>query len=47
MEWRAAHPDIATGDLPTEEVLDRVVDAYHAARQSFADRAPVLQEATA
>ncbi|MFE4468651.1 NAD-dependent epimerase/dehydratase family protein [Leifsonia sp. NPDC056824] len=45
LEWRAAHPETARGDLATEEVLDRVVDAYHAAHQAFADRAPVLQEA--
>jgi nucleoside-diphosphate-sugar epimerase len=40
LEWRAANPGLATGDAPTEEILDRVVDAYHAGRQAFADRAP-------
>ncbi|HEY0247077.1 MAG TPA: NAD-dependent epimerase/dehydratase family protein [Gryllotalpicola sp.] len=47
LDWRAAHPDTARGDAETEEVLDRVVDAYHAARQAFADRAPVLAHAEA
>jgi len=45
MQWRSAHPGLATGDPATEEILDRVVGAYRAARQSFADRAPVRQEA--
>ena len=40
LDWRAAHPRAAAGDAATEEVLDRVVDAYHAAYAAFADRAP-------
>ncbi|KHK99032.1 nucleotide sugar epimerase [Microbacterium mangrovi] len=44
LEWRCAHPELARGDLSTEEVLDRVVDAARAARQVFADRAPAAQE---
>lgn len=40
LDWRAAHPEAAVGDAATAEVLARVVDAYHAARQAFADRAP-------
>lgn len=42
LEWRHAHPTVATGDRSTEEVLDRVVDAYHDARQAFADRATIV-----
>jgi nucleoside-diphosphate-sugar epimerase len=45
LDWRAAHPELAVGDAATEEVLGRIVDAYHAARRAFADRAPA--EATA
>lgn len=40
LDWRATHPEAAAGDAATDEVLDRVVDAYHAARRAFADRAP-------
>jgi nucleoside-diphosphate-sugar epimerase len=46
LDWRAAHPESTTGDEETEAVLDRVVDAYHAARSVFADRAPALAEVT-
>lgn len=35
LAWRAANPELAKGDLETEMVLDRVVEAYHAACQSF------------
>jgi nucleoside-diphosphate-sugar epimerase len=45
LEWRAEHPESTAGDDATEEVLDRVIDAAHAARQAFADRAPALVEA--
>ncbi|WP_085368914.1 NAD-dependent epimerase/dehydratase family protein [Leifsonia sp. NCR5] len=45
LDWRAAHPASTGGDAETEAVLDRVVDAYHAARGAFADRAPALAEA--
>lgn len=44
LEWRDAHPGTARGDQETEAVLDRVVDAYHAAHQAFSDRAPALVE---
>jgi len=39
LEWRRAHPSTAVGDTQTEAVLDRIVDAYHVARDAFADRA--------
>ncbi|WP_308466158.1 NAD-dependent epimerase/dehydratase family protein [Rathayibacter soli] len=42
LEWRNAHPGTARGDSATEDVLDRVVDAYHAAHQAFSDRAPAF-----
>lgn len=45
LDWRAAHPETAAGDAETAAVLERVVDAYHAARQAFADRAPAALEA--
>ncbi|MGI8456785.1 MAG: NAD-dependent epimerase/dehydratase family protein [Propionibacteriaceae bacterium] len=38
--WRLDHPDTTRGDDPTDEVLDRIVDAYHAAHDAFAERAP-------
>jgi nucleoside-diphosphate-sugar epimerase len=38
LEWRAEHPATATGDAQTEAVLDRIVDAYHGARDVFAGR---------
>jgi hypothetical protein len=40
VQWRADHPDTTAGDETTEAVLDRIVDAYHAGRAAFADRAP-------
>jgi nucleoside-diphosphate-sugar epimerase len=40
LDWRAAHPETARGDAGTEDVLERVVAAYHDARRAFADRAP-------
>jgi nucleoside-diphosphate-sugar epimerase len=40
MEWRRAHPDQTREDEATDAVLSRVVSAYHAGRQAFADRAP-------
>ena len=40
VDWRAAHPQSATGAAETEAVFDRVVDAYHVARQAFRDHAP-------
>jgi len=40
VEWRAAHPEQTRADAETDAVLTRVVDAYHAGRQAFADRAP-------
>ena len=39
-EWRAAHPETTGPDEATDAVLDRIVDAYHAGREAFADRAP-------
>jgi nucleoside-diphosphate-sugar epimerase len=38
--WRAGHPTTTGADAETEAVLDRIVDAYHAGRASFAERAP-------
>ena len=40
VEWRAAHPELTAPDPTTDAVLDRLVGAYHASRQVFADRAP-------
>ena len=40
IQWRRDHPDSTHGDPATEEVMDRIVGAYHAARQVFAERAP-------
>jgi len=40
MEWRRAHPEQTREDEATDAVLSRVVGAYHAGRQAFADRAP-------
>ena len=40
VEWRAAHPEQTRADAETDAVLSRVVEAYHAGRQAFADRAP-------
>jgi nucleoside-diphosphate-sugar epimerase len=40
VQWRADHPDTTAGDETTEEVLSRIVGAYHAARDIFAGRAP-------
>lgn len=38
--WRRAHPDLAGSDAGTDAVLDRIVGAYHAAREIFAAAAP-------
>jgi nucleoside-diphosphate-sugar epimerase len=43
--WREAHPELAAPDPQTDEVLDRLVGAYHSARDAFATWAP--QAATA
>ena len=40
VQWRTDHPDTTAADPTTEAVLDRIVDAYHAAREVFAERAP-------
>lgn len=45
LEWRAGHPESTAGDAQTEEVLDRVVNAYHAGRDAFAAHAPALTDA--
>jgi nucleoside-diphosphate-sugar epimerase len=46
LDWRREHPLTAVGDSQTEAVLDRIVDAYHAARGVFADRAPSAELAS-
>ena len=38
--WRDAHPATTGPDQTTDAVLDRIVEACHAARRAFADRAP-------
>jgi hypothetical protein len=40
VQWRSEHPDITVADQATDAVLDRIVGAYHVAREVFADRAP-------
>lgn len=40
LEWRQTHPTQAAGDPATDAIFDRVVDAYHAGRAAFAERAP-------
>ena len=40
VQWRMDHPETTGADQETDAVLDRIVDAYHAAREVFADRAP-------
>jgi nucleoside-diphosphate-sugar epimerase len=40
VQWRADHPETTSADQATDAVLDRIVDAYHAARKAFAERAP-------
>ncbi len=40
IEWQRAHPTQTAADPVTDAVLDRVVDAYHAGRAAFAERAP-------
>jgi hypothetical protein len=40
VQWRSDHPDTTGADQATDAVLDRIIDAYHAARAAFADRAP-------
>jgi hypothetical protein len=40
VQWRADHPYTTGSDLATDAVLDRIVNAYHAAREVFTDRAP-------
>jgi nucleoside-diphosphate-sugar epimerase len=39
-QWRTDHPDTTGPDEATDAVLDRIVDAYHAGREAFAERAP-------
>lgn len=39
-EWRRAHPASTAGDPATDEVLGRIVDAYHAAADVYAAHAP-------
>ena len=40
VQWRAEHPETTAADQTTDAVLDRIVDAYYAAREVFAARAP-------
>jgi len=40
VQWRSEHADTTGADPTTDAVLDRIVGAYHAAREIFADRAP-------
>jgi nucleoside-diphosphate-sugar epimerase len=40
IQWRADHPETTGPDEATEAVLDRIVTAYHASREVFADHAP-------
>jgi len=40
IQWRADHPETTSADATTDAVLDRIVDAYHAARKVFAGFAP-------
>lgn len=35
LAWREANPELAKGEVEMEAILDRVVEAYHAGRQSF------------
>jgi nucleoside-diphosphate-sugar epimerase len=44
IQWRADHPETTGPDEATDAVLDRIVDAYHAARAVFAERAPQSAE---
>jgi hypothetical protein len=38
VEWRRDHPESTKSDAVTEEVLSRIVAAYHAAKDVFAKR---------
>jgi hypothetical protein len=40
IDWRRAHAAEAAADPATDLVLSRVVEAYHAGRAAFAERAP-------
>jgi hypothetical protein len=40
VQWWADHRETTGADLATNAVLDRIVAAYHAAREAFANRAP-------
>jgi len=40
IQWRAEHPETTGPDEATGAVLDRIVTAYHASREVFADHAP-------
>jgi len=40
IDWQQTHPTETAADPATDAVLDRVVDAYHAGRAAFAQRAP-------
>jgi nucleoside-diphosphate-sugar epimerase len=40
VDWRRDHPGLAGSDPATDAILERIVDAYHAGRREFAERAP-------
>jgi nucleoside-diphosphate-sugar epimerase len=40
IDWQRSHRDETATDPATDAVLDRVVDAYHAGRAAFIERAP-------
>jgi len=40
MDWRDSHPEQTRGDAGTDAILSRMVEAYHAGRQAFVERAP-------
>jgi nucleoside-diphosphate-sugar epimerase len=40
IDWQRGHSTETASDSTTDAVLDRIVDAYHAGRSAFADRAP-------
>jgi nucleoside-diphosphate-sugar epimerase len=46
-QWHAEHPESTGPDAATDEVLDRIVAAYHAARDVFAEHAPQAAEVQA
>jgi nucleoside-diphosphate-sugar epimerase len=45
LAWREAHPEQTAPDATTDEVLSRIVAAYHAGRAAFAEHAPATVDA--